>query len=81
MNYQYKTIQKSVNVILTSDGKVSGGITGTWAYDDGKGILTLNGNKCNVADAWDWEASPRKVTLTYSGFTPSGQPIWAKKLY
>ncbi|MDT8418044.1 MAG: arabinan endo-1,5-alpha-L-arabinosidase [Lutibacter sp.] len=81
MNYQYQNIQKSVNVTLSSDGKVSGGVTGTWNYDNSKGILTINGNKCNVADAWDWEASPRKVTLTYSGFTPSGQPIWAKKLY
>jgi len=80
MNYQYKTIQKSVSIFLTADKKVSGGVTGTWSYDSTKGILTVNGNKCNVTDAWDWEATPRKVTLTYSGFTSGGQPIWAKKI-
>lgn len=80
MNYQYKTIQKSVSIFLTADKKVSGGLTGTWSYDSTNATLTVNGNKCKVSDAWDWEATPRKVTLTYSGFTSGGQPVWAKKI-
>ncbi len=80
MNYQYKTIQKSVSIFLTADKKVSGGLTGTWSYDSTNQTLTVNGNKCKVSDSWDWEASPRKVTITYSGFTSSGQPVWAKKI-
>ncbi|MES2578519.1 MAG: arabinan endo-1,5-alpha-L-arabinosidase [Bacteroidota bacterium] len=80
MNYQYKTIQKSVTIFLTADKKVSGGVTGTWSYDSAKEVLTVNGNQCKVSDAWDWEAIPRKVTLTYSGFTAGGQPVWAKKI-
>ncbi|WKL45507.1 arabinan endo-1,5-alpha-L-arabinosidase [Flavobacterium sp. ZE23DGlu08] len=80
MNYQYKTIQKSVTIFLTADKKVSGGVTGTWSYDSTKEVLTVNGNQCKVSDAWDWEAIPRKVTLTYSGFTTGGQPVWAKKI-
>ncbi len=80
MNYQYKTIQKSVTIFLTADKKVSGGVTGTWSYDSAKEVLTVNGNQCKVSDAWDWEAIPRKVTLTYSGFTTGGQPVWAKKI-
>ncbi|WP_291101187.1 MULTISPECIES: arabinan endo-1,5-alpha-L-arabinosidase [unclassified Flavobacterium] len=80
MNYQYKTIQKSVTIYLTADKKVSGGVTGTWSYDSTNQTLTVNGIKCKVSDAWDWEASPRKVTLTYSGLTPAGLPVWGKKI-
>ena len=80
MQYQYKVIQKSVTINLTADKKVSGGLTGTWSYDSTNETLTVNGIKCKVSDAWDWEASPRKTTLTYSGLTVGGQPVWAKKL-
>lgn len=80
MNYQYKTIQKSVTVYLTADKKVSGDVNGTWSYDSSKKILTVNGVKCNVSDAWDWELATRKVTLTYSGLTSGGLPVWGKKV-
>lgn len=79
MNYQYKTMQKAVTVYMTADKKVSGGITGTWAYDSSTKILTFNGNKCIVKDAWDWEASTRKVTLTFTGLNSGGQSLWGKK--
>lgn len=81
MQYQYQAIQKSTYLVLKSDKTVIGSVTGTWAFDNVKSILTINGNKYNVADAWDWEASPRKVTLTYTGFTASGRPVWAKKVF
>ncbi|MEO6175463.1 MAG: arabinan endo-1,5-alpha-L-arabinosidase [Flavobacterium circumlabens] len=80
MNYQYKTIQKSVTLYLTADKKVSGDANGTWSYDSTKKILTINGVKCNVTDAWDWELATRKVTLTYSGLTSGGLPVWGKKV-
>ncbi|MFA9190616.1 arabinan endo-1,5-alpha-L-arabinosidase [Flavobacterium sp. FZUC8N2.13] len=80
MNYQYKTIQKSVTIFLTADKKVSGGVTGNWSYDSTKQVLTVNGIQCKVSDAWDWEASTRKVTLSYSGLTPDGRPVWGKKI-
>ena len=80
MKYQYQVIQRPSTVVLTSDKKVSGSVTGTWSYDEVKGVLNVNGNKYNVADGWDWEASPRNVTLTYTGFTPAGLPVWAKKV-
>ncbi|GEC71233.1 arabinan endo-1,5-alpha-L-arabinosidase [Flavobacterium flevense] len=79
MNYQYKTIQKSVTINLTADKKVSGALTGTWSYDSGNKTLIVNGIKCKVSDAWDWEASTRKVTLSYSGLTADGRPVWGKK--
>jgi len=80
MNYQYKTMQKAGTIYLTADKKVSGDATGTWSYDSTKKVLTVNGVKCNVSDAWDWELSTRKVTLSYSGYTASGLPVWGKKV-
>jgi arabinan endo-1,5-alpha-L-arabinosidase len=80
MQYQYQVIQHSASVVLNADKKVSGSVTGGWSFDNTKNILNINGNKFTVTDAWDWEASTRKVTLTYAGLTPSGISIWAKKL-
>jgi len=80
MNYQYKTIQKSITINLTADKKVSGDVAGTWSYESTKKILTINGVKCNVIDAWDWESATRKVTLSYSGLTAGGLPVWGKKV-
>lgn len=80
MKYQYKTIQSSSTIYLSADKKISGGITGTWSYDNTTKTLTINGIKCKVNDAWDWEASPRKVTITYSGLTAGGLPYWGKKV-
>ncbi|MEN2414442.1 arabinan endo-1,5-alpha-L-arabinosidase [Flavobacterium mesophilum] len=80
LNYQYKTMQKAGTIYLTADKKVSGDATGTWSYDSTKKVLTVNGVKCNVSDAWDWELSTRKVTLSYSGYTASGLPVWGKKV-
>ncbi|MDI5897896.1 arabinan endo-1,5-alpha-L-arabinosidase [Flavobacterium yafengii] len=80
MNYQYKVIQKSATIYLTADKKVSGGATGSWSYDSTNKTLTVNGVKCKVSDAWDWERATRKVTITYSGFTTAGVPVWGKKI-
>lgn len=79
MQYQYKTIQKSATINLTADKKVSGTITGSWSYDSSTKTLIINDIRCKVQDAWDWEASPRKVTITYSGLTSTGLPFWGKK--
>lgn len=80
MQYQWATQQAAVSISLTADHKVTGSITGTWSYDSDKRILTINGMKLIVSDAWDWEASPRKVTITYTGLTSNGRPVWGKKI-
>lgn len=80
MNYQYAVIQKSVTIYLTADKKVSGGASGTWSYDSTAKTLTVNGVKCKVSDAWDWESATRKVTISYSGLTAAGVPVWGKKI-
>jgi arabinan endo-1,5-alpha-L-arabinosidase len=59
---------------------VSGDANGTWSYESTKKILTINGVKCNVTDAWDWESATRKVTISYSGLTATGLPVWGKKI-
>lgn len=81
MNYQYQTIQKSASLVLSSDKKVNGAVTGSWSYDSSKSILTMNGTKYIVTDSWDWEASPRKLTITFSGLTSTGVPVWGKKTF
>ena len=80
MEYQYRTIQRSSRVVLSADHNVSGAVTGNWSYDNEKRILTINGNDFIVKNAWDWEASRRKETITYSGLTQSGLPVWGKKV-
>ena len=81
LNYQYGTMQQSVKMMLTADKKITGDISGGWAYDAVKGTININGTICTLADAWDWEASPRNVTITYSGLTAAGVSIWAKKVF
>lgn len=80
MEYQYRTIQRSVKLTLSQDNKVSGAVTGTWSLDDTKGILSINNLQFNLFDAWDWEAAPRKQTLAYSGYNLNGRPVWGKKI-
>lgn len=80
MEYQYRTIQLSSFITLTTDKKVSGAITGSWSLDSAKRVLTINNLKLNLSDAWDWEAAPRKQTICFSGFNATGRPVWGKKL-
>lgn len=81
MNYQYQIIQESSEIVFKTDNTLGGIESGTWSYDSDRKILTVNNNEFNVFDSWDWEASPRKVTLTYSGFDSAGRPIWGKQKY
>ena len=80
MQYQYQVIQRPAQLILSANKQVGGSATGTWSYDTSKRILTINNMKLNVEESWDWEASPRKKTLTFSGLTESGRPVWGKKV-
>jgi len=81
MNYAYRTMQTSVMVSLNANGTVGGGMTGTWSYDSTNKAVTINGIECKVFDAWDWESSPRKVTLALSGSDATGKPLWGKRMY
>lgn len=80
MDYQYQVIQTSENIVFNGNGTVSGAVSGTWSLDAQNKTLIINDNECKLLDAWDWEASPRKVTISFSGLTTNGRPIWAKKI-
>ncbi len=80
MDYQYQVMQTSETIVFNSNGTLSGAVSGTWSLDTDTNTLTINDNECKLFDAWDWEASPRGVTISYSGLTVDGKPIWAKKI-
>jgi arabinan endo-1,5-alpha-L-arabinosidase len=79
MEYQYREQQAATTLTLSADGKASGAINGDWSYDTDKKILTVGNQKLCVEWGLDWEASPRRPTLVYSGLTANGRPIWGKK--
>lgn len=81
MEYQYQVMQTSIDVVFNSNGTISGGMSGNWELNTANKTLTINGNECILMDAWDWEAPVRDVTITYSGLTSNGRPIWGKKKY
>lgn len=80
MNYEYKVMQTSKTIIFNSNGTMGGEVSGNWELNANTNTIYVNGQECKLFDAWDWEASPRAVTLSYSGFTLEGKPIWAKKI-
>ena len=79
MEYRYREQQGAATLTLGADGKATGAISGDWSYDKDKKILTVGNQKLCVEWGLDWEASPRRPTLVYSGLTANGRPIWGKK--
>ncbi|MFH5831596.1 arabinan endo-1,5-alpha-L-arabinosidase [Halalkalibaculum sp. DA384] len=80
LDYQYKTMQKSYMVRFNEDYTLGGQLRGTWSYHQDSRTLTVNGTELIVDTAWDWEASPRHTTITYTGLIPSGRSVWGKKV-
>lgn len=78
--YEYQTMQNSYNLVLNEDNSVTGRVTGTWSFDEENQTLTINGIELIVDSAWDWEASPRRTTVTYAGISSNGFSIWGKKV-
>lgn len=79
LNYQYRTMQTSYVVIFNEDNSLGGSLDGTWSFDGSSNTLSINGDEFIVDNAWNWESSPRRRTLTYVGISSSGASIWAKK--
>lgn len=79
MQYQYRIMQTSSTIILNANHTV-GNSTSTWSYDDANKLLTIGNIACKVSNAWNWEATPRKRTITFSGITATGLPVWGKKI-
>lgn len=78
--YEYAKQRKSSEMVLKSDGTMTGALKGTWTYDAAKKWLTFNvdGKKvvvCVEREA-DWEASPRCATMVYAGTEKSLNATW-----
>ncbi|WP_107823170.1 arabinan endo-1,5-alpha-L-arabinosidase [Mangrovibacterium marinum] len=79
LNYARGTQQSSVALSLSSDHKATGALTGTWSFDAANKVLTIGSLELCVERELDWEASPRELTIVFSGLNSSGVSIWGKK--
>ncbi|MCM4157296.1 arabinan endo-1,5-alpha-L-arabinosidase [Gramella sp. AN32] len=79
LEYQYRIMQTSYDVVFNADNSLGGSLSGSWNFDEDSQKLTINGNNFIVDTAWNWEASPRKKTFTYVGLSSTGRSIWGKK--
>lgn len=80
LEYQYQVLQQSKTIELNEDKSVTGGTGGTWSFDESTQTLTIDDEDMIVDSAWDWEASPRRTTITYAGLTSTGRSKWGKKI-
>lgn len=63
-----------------SDGTITAGTWkgGKWSFNATTNTLTANGVELKVQREVDWEASPRKVTIVYTGLNGT-KSYWGKK--
>ncbi len=71
MTYQYGQQCKAETMTLGSGHKITAGFHsgGTWSYDKTNAILYIDGIPMYLQREVDWEASPRKWTIVYSGLS------------
>ena len=59
---------------------MTGALTGKWSFNPQTNTLKLGVYKLCVARELDWEASPRKATIVYAGYSSDGKrTLWGKK--
>lgn len=80
LNYQYQVQQKPEALTLSAGQEASGALSGSWAFDAESNVLTVGDLKLQVEREADWEASPRKLTIVFSGLNSSGASVWGKKV-
>ncbi len=80
--YEYGKQRTSTDFTLNADGTMTGGTAWpnvkVWSFDASTNTLTIGTTKLKVQREVDWEASPRKVTIVYSGVSGS-KSFWGKK--
>ncbi|MFV0290415.1 MAG: glycoside hydrolase family 43 protein [Mangrovibacterium sp.] len=80
LNYEAGVQQKSVGMILNADGSATGALSGSWSYDEAKGVLTVGSIELCVERGLDWEASPRVETMIFAGLNANGVSVWGKRV-
>lgn len=80
LSYSYGKQKGASTMTFAADHTITSGPWkgGTWSFDAEKQILTANGVELCVQREADWEASPRKHTLVYAGYTTQ-KTYWGKK--
>lgn len=80
--YEYGKQRVSTEFTLNADGSMTGGTAWpnvkVWNFDTSSNTLTIGTTKLKVQREVDWEASPRKLTIVYSGISGS-KSFWGKK--
>lgn len=80
--YEYGKQRVSTDFTLNADGSMTGGKAWpnvkVWNFDTSSNTLTIGTTKLKVQREVDWEASPRKLTIVYSGVSGS-KSFWGKK--
>ena len=80
--YEYAKQHVSTESTHNADGSMTGGKVWpnvkVWNFDTSSNTLTIGTTKLKVQREVDWEASPRKLTIVYSGVSCS-KSFWGKK--
>lgn len=80
--YEYGKQRVSTEFTLNADGSMTGDTAWpnvkVWNFDTSSNTLTIGTTKLKVQREVDWEASPRKLTIVYSGVSGS-KSFWGKK--
>ncbi len=81
VEYSYGVQNEAQTLTLSSGGKASGAISGTWSYDEKSRLLTIGNYVVRVERELDWEATPRVPTLVYAGADKDAKlTFWGKKV-
>ena len=80
LGYDYGKMKTSTTMTFAADGTITDGEWkgGKWTFDASKNTLTANGVELKVQRECDWEVSPRKHTIVFSGISGS-KSCWGKK--
>lgn len=80
LGYDYGKMKESSTMTFAADGTITDGIWkgGKWSFNASSNTLTANGVELKVQRECDWEASPRKHTIVYSGIN-GAKSYWGKK--
>lgn len=80
LSYSHGKQRTASEMVLGDDHKITSGAWkgAAWSFNAQTNTLTCNGVELKVQREVDWEASPRKVTIVYSGLNGI-KSYWGKK--